>query len=269
MATLVKIIIKGVAICYKKNNLWKVLFPFDDCHTVKLNYEHGAEKGFLGNFGRTKCKIEVTTNQTLVPPSSSGQFDEEILNLTSDSSNNTGKTFPYITHQAVKAKEGWNTRGVLLTMQNTNLDVNDSLKEDFSDSLQGYDIYLTDKNTDKRIDFNQAGIEIAHSIEGKIGLDGENIITVKVDNTEIFTTVPGGTYIFTFNNDCEGKPKPPKTNDMEMFYEVIEDANPQANRKFVIEGRPNGQVVNRSIPPNFADGKPCLAVEVTKVEGLP
>jgi hypothetical protein len=34
----IAIIITGIALSYQKNNLWKVLFPFNECHNIKFRY---------------------------------------------------------------------------------------------------------------------------------------------------------------------------------------------------------------------------------------
>ncbi|HEY0428336.1 MAG TPA: hypothetical protein VGC76_11180 [Pyrinomonadaceae bacterium] len=258
METIVYVLIKGVAICYKKDNLWKILFPFDDCHSVKLSYKTGTREVFLGHFGQAKGKIEIITNQAAFPPQSSGEFDHEVVNLTDAG----------VTHQSIVPKSGWDSKGILLTIQNANFDVKNRL-EDFPEAIAGLDIFLTDRNVDKKFGENE---HIAHSVEAKIQLSENEFVKVNIGRTELFTTEPGNTYNLIFDNDCDKPLKAPKRNDMEMFYELIEEPNDRS-RKFVVEGRPKHGTPtpksNRNEPPDLLQGKPCLVVKASKGDQLP
>lgn len=258
MATTVNVLIKGVAICYEKDNLWKVLFPFDGCHSVKVSYKVDGREVFLGHFGQVNNRLSISTDQQQIPPQSSNQFKQEVLDLTDPS----GKT-----HPTVMKKQGWNDRGVLLTIKNINFDVRHKLKRDFPNSVRNLDLILTDRVTERRFG---AAEDVAHSVEGNINLKGNETVTITTAaGTNIFTSEPGNAYEITFDNDCE-LPNPSGKNDMEMFYELIEEPG-KPNRKFIIEGKRTGDPVPgpKAIPPSLLEGKPCLAVQVTKSEQLP
>jgi hypothetical protein len=267
MAT-ISIIIQGIAICYQKEiegkTVWRILFPFNHCHTVKFEYEKGADKVFVGHLGTPKSRVEVTMNGA-TSASSTEEFDNQVLDLTTDT--------VIRTHSKIALKSGWDERGVLLTIPSIVFDVRDTLL-DFPENRLLDEIFLHNPDgPTEQILYDKASsaivLDVAHSITGRIQLKAGEALSVKIDENTIFTTEPNTNYTLIFDNDCdeiEELPDGTYRNDMEMIYTLFQDTS-HANRKFLVEAR-----ANLSIPPNLLQGKPCLVVKVTdpiSVQDLP
>jgi hypothetical protein len=264
MASTIEIIVKGIAICYKKTiadgrTVWRVLFPFNDCHSVKLSCDMGGETIFLGHLGSSKSKIEIVTGSTTSSTGSTTDF-KEVLDLTSDGSD---PAHPLVTHASLQKKSGWDERGVALTIPNMYFDVRNSLR-DFAE-IGNSEIYLED---------TEGGIEqpiedIAHSVRGTIDLSGGETASIIIDGRTIFTSQPEVSCVLVFDNDCKEE-HPDHPNDMVMIYQLVEEPGNE-DRMFLVKGRAkaDGDKNLMSEPPNLLGGKPCLVVKVSKSDDLP
>lgn len=262
----INIIIKGIAICYQKvidgKNVWRILFPFNECHTVKFSYNKGAGEVFVGHLGKAKSRVEVALQPEAGPASSTQEFDEKVLDLTSGDAS-------LETHSSIASKEKWEERGILLTIPSAVFDVRKTLL-DFSIN-QGLNIFLyNSKNGAIQILHNSNGSgqtrDIAHSITGRIVLEKKGALSVKTDTNTVFTAEPDTDYTLTFDNDCNELPKGRFKNDMEMIYELLEEPE-QADRKFLVKAEGG-----TAEPPDLLKGKPCLVVKISdakSIESLP
>jgi hypothetical protein len=110
---------------------------------------------------------------------------------------------------------------------------------------------------------------MAHSARATIVLNDDGQVTVNSSALGTsFVTEKDCSYTLTFDNDCEQTKE--DRNDMDMFYEVIEEhpAFGDPNRRFRIGGV--GQPAHARVePPNFAAGKPCMFVKASKPGDLP
>lgn len=268
MAT-INIIIKGIAICYQKEiagkKVWRILFPFNECHTTKFGYEKGNEKVFVGHLAKAKSKIEVTRSAGGGSAGSSARFNNQVLDLTTNS--------VITTHSKVALKSGWDTRGVLLTIPSVFFDIRMTLLE-YEDTrlLDQIFLYNPDEATEQILydrDSSTTVLDVAHSITGEIQLRAEETLSVETDEHSIFTTEPNTDYTLIFDNDCDEileLPDGTYRNDMEMIYQLFQEPN-HTNRKFLVQGRGNP-----AEPPNLLRGKPCLVVKVSdpvSVQDLP
>jgi hypothetical protein len=286
MSATIDIIIRGIAICYKKPkstkvDLWRVLFPFDDenlaagkklCHELNFSSKVGDAPELPGHerpLAKPRGVITIKASQNKLETSSeSDNFKEYALDLTNTA---TGKPK---THGAVELKEkdteNWRKGTVLMK-----IDVPAVFSVcDYIHELTSEDIFLNEHNgtvtSGKQHDI------IAHSVKATFELDEDETLQVfnGTDRLETITVEDKKLYTLIFNNDC--KIKRPGKNDMEMFYEktIVEPGKP--NRKFLITDKledsssKKGDAELESIPEiSLAEGKPCLSVYVSKSEGLP
>jgi|GEM_PF-5716328 len=256
MPITVDIIIKGVALCYVKgkpadaNEIWKVLFPFDECHSVKFSYR--IDDGVLvkvGHLARANCKVDINLSTPRTPTAEKTANFNSVLDLTK-------KTNPRKTHDKIKRKDDWSQKAVLLSISNAKMSVFDYM-QDYLDE----DIYLREKKNGASGRKELISEPLAHWLKARIVLSETETFNVICDGTNLITP-PAATgddvlYTLIFDNDCldvrENK------NDMDMFYKIIEEPT-KTNRKFHITGESERSSGLRVIPPNLEDRKPCMAV---------
>lgn len=291
MPATIDIIIRGIAICYKKQksaevDLWRVLFPFDDenlapgkqlCHELNFSKKEGdgpelPVPGHKRPLAKRRGVITIKASQhKLTTSGESKNFKEFALDLT-----NTAAGKPK-THDALELKdkgtENWRNGTVLMK-----IDVPAEFSVcDYIHELTKGDIFLNeDDGSGTAIQGKQHTI-IAHSVKATFELDKDKILQVfdGADVLENITVKEGVLYTLIFDNDC--KIKKPGENDMDMFYAktIVEPGKPK--RRFRIADKPmfkvtpakKGGIVKASVPPSLFEGKPCLSVVVTKSENLP
>lgn len=268
MAT-INIIIKGIAICYQKEiegkKLWRVLFPFNDCHSVKFSYDKGSGEVFVGHLGKAKSRVEIVPEAENRDAGATEKFQKTVLDLTAD-------TASIKTHSKISLKDKWDKRGILLTIPSVVFDVRKTLL-DFCET-RDLDIFIHNPADDSvqilyTCGNSSAQIDIAHSIKGEISLEAGITLSVKTDDNIVFTVKPDTDYTLIFDNDCKEVTTLPDgsyKNDMEMIYELLEEPE-HTDHKFLVKGE--GNPVE---PPDLLRGKPCLVVKVsdpTSIESLP
>jgi hypothetical protein len=231
MATTVDIIIKGIAICYRKDDNWHVLFPIDaeECHKIAFSYKKGDNsdlpKGDLAK--STAINITIAGAGASSVTSETSNFTSHVLDLTSQR-----------THGKIRSKGDLTGKAVLLTIPHARFSINKYLEEFPSGRIPD----LVETKTGARNPI----YTLAHSVKGTITLNDGAQVVVESDGLGggRFVTEPGFSSILTFNNDCE-KPKPGK-NDMDMFYEVIEEFDPSTGSRLDRQFR-IGDVGSRSV----------------------
>lgn len=223
MPTTVDIIIKGIAICYRKGANWHVLFPIDadGCHKINFSYKKGDNSdlpiGALAKSTGINIKIEGGSASSNV--GETPNFTNHVLDLTSTR-----------THPRIRKKGDLTGKAVLLTIPNARFSINKYLEEFPGGKIPALE--------ELPAGTKQPLTTLAHSVKATITLDdgAHAVVESNVLKDGRFPTDAGFSCILTFNNDCE-TPKPEK-NDMDMFYEVIEefDGTSVRNRKFRIGG---------------------------------
>ena len=271
MATTINIIIKGIGICYLKNvqgkDVFRVLFPFNECHSVKFSYETGGRTVFVGHLGKAKSKIEVTaTSAASNLASVTEQFRTEVFDLTAGKAELT-------THPQIYPKAGLDERGVVLTIPSVSFDVRHTLRYFDVNSPEKMIIYVADSDGAP----DQIINDLAHSITGQILLGAGGTVSVKTDEGNIFTSRPDSACTLIFDNDCKEvthKPDGSYKNDMEMLYELVEEPG-HTTRKFFVSGReknptPKIEAAGTFLtePPQLVQGKPCLIVKVSDTDSI-
>ena len=251
MVTTVDIVVKGIAICYKKENNWHVLFPVDKCHSV--NFSHKKIDDLKDSdptpLSKAANPILVTTKNAASVSSQTQNFEKHVLDLTSSGM-----------HPKIKKKGDLKGKAVLLTIPNARFSVRKYLQE--FPNVEVPDLEEVD-TTNRRPLKDEL---IAHSVKATIILNEDGHLTVESDALGTnFITDKGESFILTFDNDCvETKLG---HNDMDMFYEVIQDTE-KPDRMFRIGGigETKGLLVE---PPDFRQGKPCLVVTASDPNDLP
>ncbi|HEX9963217.1 MAG TPA: hypothetical protein VGB00_19960 [Pyrinomonadaceae bacterium] len=277
MATTVNIIIKGVAICYKKaqddrRNFWRVLFPFDEegCHKVNYSWRKGddpdRDKTSLA-IPRGLINIAVSANAAVPVPDESPNFTKYVFDLT-DTTTNERKTHSEIRLKSDGEQEKWRDRTVLMKIEGPALFSVDSY---MIDPTGARPILYKHENINDDRPVTQLPGTLAHTVRAVIEVPNEGKVTITSEgvNKEFSG---GGDYTVTFDNDCaverDGK------NDMDMFYEktIFDPSNDK--RRFIV-GQRSGDRFEASLGKNFvsipvslAAGKPCLVVKVTKTDPL-
>jgi hypothetical protein len=272
MSTTVDIIIRGISICYRKGDVWKILFPIDDLKCHKINFsvrkEDGKDeaKGFLADAPSINLSVAEAESET----GESTNFANTVYDLTG------GHTHPKV---RLKPNPG---KFVLMTVPNAYFFI---------------DVYLEDISPDHQIpalvDVGTSApghtfTSLAHSAKAIIRLKDGGTLTLKAGGFQ-FTTEPGSSYTLTFDNDCDKIPT--GENDMDMFYTVIEEFDPAtglgSDKQFRIGGvGPAEDALDERFlenfsekfferftvfpkpPPDFARGNTCMFGRVSDTESI-
>lgn len=194
--------IKGIAMIYHKGDgIWKILFPFDGCHTVK--FSSSLDAGEISLAGQSH--VRVITENPLSRFGIGSNYDA-FLDMTAD----------YMHEDGVKAKSDWQQKGVLLAIENAVFSVDEMTKSKYR---------VTEEGKTKK-DFAYIGYS------GKAEIESEKV-TVEVPGLAGFPRVFDEDCRLVFDNDCRQFDLR-ETSDFQMFYSLIEDRiNP--GRQFTTE----------------------------------
>lgn len=247
----VTIFIKGIAMFYHKGDgLWKVLFPFDECHTVKLITPNNGNGDSLGIGAGATVRIKT------INPTSKFDIDpnfDTFLDLTSENAHKEG----------VKLKTNNANPFVLLTIENAKVSVGESTRCRFQ--LQEGNTGLTP--------FTHIAYSAKATIESeKIEIEVGGSVVDDFDQT----------VIIVFDNLCPTENPNNPVSDLILLYDVIEDSSGNGN-EFTIdrhpEEKPGAALItdpilsamgindNNVLP--FAPGLPCNVVKAGKSNDLP
>jgi hypothetical protein len=248
---IVNIIIKGIAMSYyKDNDIWRIIFPFGECHEAKFKVDAGDPGIPLAEAGR---RITVTTEN----PSSSFEIDDnyyDFLDLTADYSHADG----------VKLKDDWDEYAVFMTAENAKLSVYEYTPSEH---------VLT--SSDNKVKFAPAQIGYSAIVR----IESEKVI-IDVGEHPDFPKIFDQNCTLFIDNDCEQGAER-KFSDFDLVYNVVEDASP-ASERFVVRKISEsldtpifvGSVYdpdddNEGTKDPFARGLPCHKVRISKSENLP
>jgi hypothetical protein len=240
------IFIKGIGMIYSEENEWKILFPFDDCHTVKYKTSESEDAVSLAAPGRT---VRIRAAQPTSVFKVGARFDD-FLDITSSVAHKDG----------IRLKAAGELPTVLLTIENAEFSV-------ASHTFCRYQMLSsTQVLTHPR--------EIAYS--GKAEIDAGEI-TVETDDGEFQQTF-NNDVIILFDNIClnPGDGTEP-VSDMKLLYDVIEDAS-EPGKQFTIDRDPAQKPGALLVDPNFTgfgdldnvapgkEGLPCNVVKASNVK---
>jgi hypothetical protein len=275
MAVTVDIIIKGIAICYQKGNNWQVLFPVDKegCH--KIDFSSKDQTGSpVTSLAKKADSIEITAKGATSETGADENFVQDVYDLTSED-----------THGKVRLKEEAG-RYVSMTIPNAHFSINEVFVGQKGQKLAD----LVDIKHPK---LKKPVKRLANSVKGTITLNDGGHVTVKAGE---FSFTTDGSHTLIFDNDCE-KVKVGR-NDMDMFYEIIEEFDPvseeKIDRQFRIGGVGVASKKSRAAasagfgvsvegsgggvgdlgpvpfkdPPGFASGNTCMFAIVSDEESI-
>jgi hypothetical protein len=247
MAT-VNIIIKGIALVYHKDDgLWKIMFPFGECHETKFK-EGFTDSGIPLAAANRQIRIRAEN------PSSSFEIDDnyyDFLDLTADYSHVEG----------VRLKDDWEENAVFMSIENAKLSVHEYTATEHM-LLSGNNVTFAPTN-------------IGYSAEAAINCER---VVVEVDNHPLFPRVFEQSCTLIFDNDCEQGAER-EISDFDMVYNVVEDAQTAAERFVVtkvtedrdfpiVVGTVLDEKFDQKYKDPFAKGLPCHIVRVSKSENL-
>lgn len=222
----IKIIIKGLAICYHKNDgVWKIIFPFDNDHKINFNFKKTrTAESSAGNIGEIEMsqiiteelvsrpislaagnrEISIEAINALSPSNPEGDGFSEFIDLTANYSHSNG----------VKLKDDWRSRGVLMKIPNATFFMEQSTSKEFlliaKNSAVGVDLGTIGEIVGARIVLNEGG-----SLALRSG-DQDIIPPINFEESADYTLI--------FDNDCatvNGKGK----EDFSDYYNLLEDAD--------------------------------------------
>lgn len=203
------ILINGIALFYHKGDgLWKVLFPFDKCHTVKLLTPDNGTGVSLGTGEGSQVRIKAT--------GAASKFDidpnfADFLDLTSDNAHSSG----------VKLKDDANPF-VLLTIESAKVSVG-------THTLCRFQLFDANENVGLT-PFRR----IAYS--GKAEIDSEKI-EIEI-NGNVEHSFEHDNIVIAFDNLCPTEDPKNPVSDLILLYDVIEDAS-GSGKEFTVDRHPD------------------------------
>ena len=207
MPTTVDIVVKGIALWFKKDNFWNALLPFDDCHNVDFSYRSAdgppnRKRSLARKNGKIKIYLSSDPNPSQTPAPTTA-FDNQVFNLTSQGPS-------YITHRQIRKKANWADNAVYLRIGSAKLSVFDYVQDLTDDPLLLHGTITRLQRLDSIAHWVKATIEIP---------DGENLhIEINGAAPILLPGTGGGTYHVVINNDCRSLTK---QNDMKMYYDYV------------------------------------------------
>ena len=244
----VNIIIKGIAMSYHKGDgLWRILFPFGDCHEIKFKEDEESSGISLAGVNR---QIQITTENVSSVFEIDSNYDD-FLDLTADYSHSNG----------IKMKDGGDQNSVLMSIENAKLSV-----------------YAYTEN--EHMLMHQNNVTFAPALIGYSALatiDSEKVF-INVNDHPDFPKVFKQDCTLIFDNDC-GEGDTREISDFDLVYSVVEGVAAEEER-FVVEKVPKnidhpivvGMVYHPAEKDHkdpFAGGLPCHMVRVSQPENLP
>lgn len=238
---------------YKKNlsegkDVWTLLFPFDECHSLKFKYSlDGKDRpfGFVAHLARPEAVVTVSTDLATSSAGSDTDFDEHVLDLTSPKD--------WGTHAELKMVSGWKEKGALMTIENATFHVLDYFENENNKAP-----FLKGSNkTEIEID------KLAHHVYAEIDLGPTGILTIDAGGGKpLYESTPGTDALLWFDNDCEVDET--ITSDLDMLYSLAEDTD-DSTKKFQVIGKPSLQ----PSPPNNENGADPVAPDDSTIEVSP
>ena len=215
MATMT-ITIKGIAICYYHytTRTWKVLFPFNGDHTVKISESGsaGISLGFLK--GEIKITHNINASTASLPPTTPDRFCD-FLNITDKDH----------CHEKIRLTSNWDDHGVLMTVGNASFSI---------DELSRSHYLLRDE---KGIVTRQPSI-VGHSAKLILSADSIMVDALDGDGNPVFPAPFERDCDILIDNTCPAQcAHVGNLADFDMIYNVIEDASDRT-RRFKLEREP-------------------------------
>jgi hypothetical protein len=245
----VEIFFRGIGMIHHKDDgLWRVLFPFDDCHTVKFTSTFSEKEFSLASPGRN-VRIRAVEPTSVFKI---GERFDDFLDIASEVSHQDG----------VRIKDEEGTPFVLLTMENAEM-------------LVGSHTYCRYQLLDKTNVLTHPK-EIAYS--GKAVIEAKSVV-VEADGVDGFPLTFDEDARISFDNICLQNALHPNNqpiSDLELLYDAIEDAA-EPGKKVTIDRDPAQKPEVLKTDLNFAGitdldnilpgqkGLPCNVVKASRI----
>ena len=198
----IKIVLKGLALCYHKNGQWRAILPFDQFHRVYFSYRKGDVLKHNPTSLAGKRNISLTTTNARPAEMPSQPDFTGFLDLTSN----------YAHDKGIKLKDDWRDRSVLMTLSDAVFSTKEQTAMEF---------LVVKPGKTYAIDMGKVGL----TSEAKINLEDGGSLIIEADDAPLakIDYEAGASYTITFDNDCPADDKEPE-NDFVIYYDIIEDA---------------------------------------------
>lgn len=234
--TSVTINFSGLALCYKKNNKWKLLLPFESgrkkCHRIVYSNptpdDIVPKKNPLAKKGRKIDIIHQGKNGKPIATDLS-DFPNSIVDFTASYAHGTGK------QKGVSLKKDWFNKAVELTLNSGTFSI-DQGQEKFAFALVED---VGEGNIKIKQRFSEDGVAVNLKAEIELNKGESLILKISDKPDEIFEYIDGGSHQIIFDNDCS---ESLLQNEYDMYYDLMED-KPNVTKKFELHW----------IPPEFVD----------------
>lgn len=263
------ILIEGVAVGYKHSNNWRVLFPYDLCHSAAFSYKRGNPSGsgspvFVEHLGSPGPSVKITHNSSATIEPTTPEFDSKAFNLTKS-------TAPLMTHTRLAHKPRWKDKGIFLSIGKATFGVRNTLADSTTNGRIPF-LRRPDGGEDPMDPANTA-----HYVQAEVPLrSSRETFTVKRGSRTLFDNQalgPNSNYTLIFNNDCDSQSA--SVSDMDLVYRLLGDHD-GSNKQFCVIGRrPRGtksKLEDNSITTGHSfelgDDKPCMFVYITNPTDL-
>jgi len=240
-----KIIIKGIALSYiKKDNVWRLLFPFDRCHTVKLKLDEHDPGISLASPG---ALIDVTTGANTLSKGGAKSTYRNFLDLTADRMHDDGLVL----------RDDWEKSAVRMKIANALFSVYEMTKTRIAVTEDGEEKIPADYIGDT----------------GLAEIESDELI-IKVSGAKNFSMRFTADTTVTFYNDCDNTSEIAFT-DMAMLYWVVKDKEKPRRQFSVAEEGAQRSSITPAAQPSVMPGGPQVATpdgraeRVMGVAGLP
>jgi hypothetical protein len=230
----IKIIFKGLALCYHKTDAdgkvrWRVIFPFDDKkHRINFSWKQtGGKETKPRSLAQPKRTLRIVTENAAAP----GSLSEPGFDIFVDATN---------LHQQIRIKDGWDEKGVIMYLDDAVFSTEQQTDRNFFLTLRQfpYPFPPFGKNIGPVGEIVGAQIQLNQGGNAKLMVDDQ--VFEKFDYAE------GVNYELLFDNDCESTNVCDADSDFPQYYQIIE--NDFDFLQFDLRGEPDDK--DRE---NFAD----------------
>lgn len=241
MPAYINILIHGLAVCFREEDYWKVMFLCDDQHRLKFTHrKNAAPASQVKELRKNNREIFFEVTNPKSPTKDTGDYFEKIFNMSG----------LYAHRDGVKLKTPTTKDVVTMTIPYAELYMESPKPPQFP-SEEEYHIKIKGRDeTETRIGF------VARTIGARIILNPGGNLIVRGRDTDFPANLPhsphddGTTYVLNFDNNCLTN-ECQSDNDFEMYYELLSDkVNPDLR---FIAGRPPLHPVLRSTPDGNCD----------------
>lgn len=240
----IKILIKGLALCYADQDYWNVFFVCDEVHPLNFKHFDAGDPPIpktLHKAGMNRNIIFNIGNSCILPPEK-GRAYGSIFNLAADYAHGAEK---------LGGKRSGKTDVVSMKIPSATLDA-DTLTEKryfVQEAKLGYPVQIIDR--------------IASCIKAEFDVTDTNGFTMSIrddeENLETRFSNNGETLTLEFNNDCGANCK--EENDFILFYDWLESKD---GKKYVAGQIKNSELIVFSDPQkieNFLENPALWSIE--------